>query len=97
DRGGRGERQSSRLLQRVARRGQGIVAIYAQAGLAKVLRHRRAHDAQADDADGLHFFFFAFLAARFFAGAFFLAPPTGFAFTSTTAMMQGSAPRTLHE
>src|SRR5229473_1599188 len=64
----------------------------AGAGAPQVRGHRRAHDAQADDADRpFHFFFFVFL-----EGVFFFEP-SGFASTSTAATMHGSLPRTLQE
>src|SRR5258708_12164228 len=68
-----------------APRGNDVISIDREAGARQVRGHRRAHDAQADDADRrFHFFFFFFLAS-------------GFAFTSTAATMHGSLPRTLQE
>src|SRR6266436_2131197 len=68
-----------------APRGDDVVSLDREASARQVRGHRRAHDAQADDADrGFHFFFFVFLAS-------------GFASTSTAATMHGSLPRTLQE
>src|ERR1043165_8490112 len=85
------------FLEIVAARGEHVVALHGEACLHEVRGHCRAHDAQADHADGFaHFLFFPAFFARFFAG-FFLDEPSGFAFTSTAAMTQGSFPRTLQE
>src|SRR6267143_1740331 len=66
-------------------RSDDVIAKDREPGARQVRGHRRAHDAQADDADcGFHFFFFVFLAS-------------GFASTSTAATMHGSLPRTLQE
>src|SRR5262245_39622962 len=87
----------ARLPEEVKLRGGDVVAVHCEAGLGEVRGHRRAHDAQADDADGGagHW---RFLPA-FFAGflVFFFERPSGFAFTRTAAMTQGSLPRTLQE
>src|SRR5205823_5788960 len=92
DLAGRLEGRAARLLQIVAARGEHVVAAHVEAGFQQVRRHRRAHDAQPDDADGFHFFFLLFFFATGFLGA-----PTGFALTRIAAMTQGSLPRTLQE
>src|SRR5712664_2401789 len=75
-----------------APRGNDVIAVNREAGARQVRGHRRAHDAQADDADRpFHFFFFVFLEVVFFL------EPSGFALTSTAATMHGSLPRTLQE
>src|SRR2546427_3294419 len=76
------------LLQKAALRGSDVVAVNLESGLDQIRRHRRAHDAQPDDAHAFHFFFF--LAADFFfAGSMRFLPPAGFASTSTTPMTHG--------
>src|SRR5712691_4136788 len=74
-----------------APRGDDVIAMDREAGARQVRGHRRAHDAQADDADRPFHFFFVFL-----EGVFFFEP-SGFASTSTAATMHGSPPRTLQE
>src|SRR6185436_1569051 len=82
---------ASGLLQRSAPRREHVVAVDAKAVLEQVPGHGRAHDAQADDADWLHFFFF------FLTDFFFEKTRSGFEFTRIAAMMHGSLPRTLQE
>src|SRR6266849_5811867 len=65
-----------------ATRGNDVIAVDREAGARQVRGHRRAHDAQADDADRSFHFFFG---------------PSGYASTSTAATMHGSLPRTLQE
>src|SRR5258708_324451 len=68
----------------------------AKPGAQQARRHRRAHDAQADDPNSFGFH-------RLFLDFFFLREEILFlkvkdlALTSTKQTMQGSLPRTLHE
>src|SRR2546428_12876945 len=73
-----------------AARSNDVIAVNREAGARQVRGHRRAHDAQADDADRPFHFFFLLEGAFFFRSS-------GFALTSTAATMQGSLPRTLQE
>src|SRR4051812_8869403 len=49
---GRGRRATA-FLQRCATRRHDVVAVHGEPGLRQVGGHRRAHDAEADDADGI--------------------------------------------